>query len=58
MKTKQTVYFIILLAVVVSISGCALIKLPFDLLGSALKLAGQAASFADSLPKPPPWAFL
>ncbi len=43
--------------VCISQSGCALLQLPFQLVGGLFDLAGQALQVADSLPKPPPWVF-
>ncbi|MBI3314643.1 MAG: hypothetical protein HYZ86_01700, partial [Candidatus Omnitrophica bacterium] len=37
--------------------GCALLTLPFQLVGGVFSLLGQAIKVADSLPKPPPWVF-
>jgi len=39
------------------LSGCSLLTLPFQLLGSAAGIAGEAMSLAGSLPTPPPWVF-
>jgi len=39
------------------LGGCDLLTLPFQLLGSAVGLAGEAMSLASSLPMPPPWVF-
>jgi len=39
------------------LSGCELLTLPFQLVGSAIGLAGEAMSLAGSLPMPPPWVF-
>ncbi|MCK9615330.1 MAG: hypothetical protein M0R48_07500 [Candidatus Omnitrophica bacterium] len=39
------------------LSGCELLTLPLQLVGSAIGLAGEAMSLAGSLPMPPPWVF-
>jgi len=39
------------------LNGCELLTLPFQLIGSAMGLAGEAMSLAGSLPMPPPWVF-
>jgi len=39
------------------LNGCALLTLPFQLVGSAAGLVGDAVSLAGSLPMPPPWVF-
>ncbi len=46
-----------LLVLLFTQSGCALLQLPFQLVGTAVDLAGQALQVADGLPKPPPWMF-
>lgn len=57
MKSKK-ILAVILLIVVMSFSGCALIQAPFKMAGSALNLVGKIVGIANKLPKPPPWVFL
>jgi len=42
---------IVVIFVCLSLSGCALLRLPFDILGGIFKLI-------QKLPIPPPWVFL
>ncbi len=59
---KTWVLMAIVLVLCLSLSGCALLTMPFQLLGGIFggifNLLGKALSVADSMPKPPPWVFL
>ncbi|HNV23890.1 MAG TPA: hypothetical protein PLH56_07015 [Candidatus Omnitrophota bacterium] len=43
-------FFVFIVLLCLSLSGCALIKLPFDILGKLLGIASK-------VPKPPPGVF-
>jgi hypothetical protein len=51
----------LLLLLCLSQSGCALVKLPFDIAGAAFGLVKNitlsALNLAQQLPMPPPWVF-
>ncbi|MDE2027260.1 MAG: hypothetical protein KGK03_08750 [Candidatus Omnitrophica bacterium] len=49
--------FLLLLAVCLTQSGCALFSLPGQLLGGLFGLGSQAIGVASTLPMPPPWVF-
>ncbi len=53
---KQLVIFFLLLFVGTQ-SGCALLKVPFTIVGESLKLVGKVLQVVDKLPKPPPGVF-
>ena len=40
-----------------TLSGCELLGLPFQIVGGIFDLLGKALVVADSLPKPPPGVF-
>jgi len=47
---KKTVFVVVILVLSVSLSGCALINIPFQLMGGLLKIISK-------LPMPPPGVF-
>ncbi|MDP8264795.1 MAG: hypothetical protein P9M12_04875 [Candidatus Aceula lacicola] len=49
--TKKYFFIVFLLILCVSQTGCALLKLPLDLLGGLFGILKQ-------VPMPPPWVFL
>lgn len=57
MPVKKLLLLIILSVVCLSCSGCALLTLPFQVIGGTFQLLGKALAIADSLPKPPPGVF-
>jgi len=50
-------YSVTLAALCLCSSGCALLQLPFKILGTIMEVAGQAFKLADKLPTPPPGVF-
>jgi len=53
---KQLTIFILVL-LVTTLNGCALLKVPFTIAGESLKLVGKVLQVVDKLPKPPWWVF-
>ena len=50
-------FFLLLLIVCLTQSGCELLSLPGEIIGGMFGLAGQALGVASTLPMPPPWMF-
>jgi len=50
-------YFVVLIIVCLTQSGCELLSLPGEIIGGLFGLAGQALGVASALPMPPPWMF-
>jgi len=50
-------YFLLLLAVCLSQSGCELLSLPGEIIGGLFGLGSQALGVASAMPLPPPWMF-
>ena len=50
-------FFLLLLTVCFTQSGCDLLALPGELLAGMFGLGSQAIGVAASLPMPPPWMF-
>jgi predicted small secreted protein len=57
MRRTSLLSLLFLFSFCMLLSGCELLTLPFQLVGSAVGLAGNAMSLAGSLPMPPPWVF-
>jgi hypothetical protein len=57
MKQNRLLSLFFLFLFCILLSGCELLTLPFQLIGSAMGVAGSAMSLAGSLPMPPPWVF-
>ena len=47
----------LLVVFVLTQSGCAILKVPFTLVGGVFKLVGKVLQVVDKLPKPPPGVF-
>lgn len=54
---KKYLLAALLVSLVCTQSGCALLKIPFTLTGGALSLVGKVLQVVDKLPKPPPGVF-
>lgn len=54
---KKALFVLCLLVLAGTLSGCALLSLPGQIIGGAFDLLGKALVVADGLPKPPPWVF-
>jgi len=57
MKQNHLLSLFFLFLFCILLSGCELLTLPLQLIGSAVGVAGNAMSLAGSLPMPPPWVF-
>jgi hypothetical protein len=57
LKTKAFLYAACLSLLVMTLSGCALLALPGQIIGGVFSLLGQAFKVAEGLPKPPPGVF-
>ncbi|OGX35616.1 MAG: hypothetical protein A3C36_01005 [Omnitrophica WOR_2 bacterium RIFCSPHIGHO2_02_FULL_52_10] len=53
---KQLLILLLVLGTMMQ-SGCALIQLPFTVVGGVFKLVGKLLQVVDKLPKPPPGVF-
>ncbi|MFH1771685.1 MAG: hypothetical protein ABH872_02620 [Candidatus Omnitrophota bacterium] len=62
MTNKAKILLTIFIISLMLSSGCALLRLPVQIVGGTLngvgKIVGGALKIIDKLPKPPPWVFL
>ncbi|MBZ0165229.1 MAG: DUF3568 domain-containing protein [Candidatus Omnitrophica bacterium] len=49
---------LILCLAVLSLSGCALLSIPGQIIGGTFSMIGQLLGLIQKLPKPPPWVFI
>jgi hypothetical protein len=54
---KKQLFILFLLLTMFIHSGCALLQVPFTLVGGTFKLVGKLLQMVDKLPKPPPGVF-
>jgi hypothetical protein len=54
-KRKSAFLFVVLLCFL--LSGCAVLKLPFDVLNLVGKTVGRVLGIVKDMPKPPPGVF-
>jgi len=50
--------FIFLIFFTLSLSACALLQLPFNIVGGVFDILGNIFKIAQKIPKPPWWIFL
>jgi len=56
-KYRGQIIILLVLMGMLTLSGCALLQIPFTMAGGALKLVGKVLQVVDQLPKPPPGVF-
>lgn len=56
-KYKILILISILTVLTFSLSGCALLQLPIELIKIPLALIKGIVQVANKVPKPPPWVF-
>lgn len=47
----------ILVVLILSLGGCALLQIPLKMVEAPFSLLSQILKIVDKLPKPPPWVF-
>lgn len=62
MKKKRMISLCVIAILLFSLSGCALLAMPFNMASGAASaignILGAAVNLVEKLPKPPPWVFL